>query len=422
MVLAAVLLIAGCATAPAPHEAQTSPGAAQSSDDPDAKFRAFLAQCRASYADVDARIQKAGVHDDEYFAVPGFPYIRTDRLMSSYRTEVSGDLNTLGTWMLQLRENDSIARDIELTNLGMPKYERADLLNTLRTCAVWLSFDELADPPTLAKLIEAARISDAPAQPAAPHDSAPAARSHTPLIQWRAASPPADVNLPSGFATAARDELGRVGLLMDQWPALAARHAPQLLIETAGDGDRVGAPILTEAGPSVDVSRPVVYYLPSYARIHDRTLVQLNYFIWFSPRPGALDGMIWRVTLGEDGKPLVYDHARADGAGHAWLRDRRHAVLRLRSGSHVVDLAADAQRRAPSQRYELRPYEDLMTLDAPGGGTRSLFGPDGTGRDGATRQWGHHAISATQYFDDPRLIEQSLNLESGHGKATQGSH
>src|SRR5581483_11457151 len=134
------LLLASCA-----HPAPPVP---QAPADPDTKFRAFLAQCRQQYADVDARIASAGVHDDEFFAVPGFPYVRTDRLMSAYRNEVSGDLNTRGTWMLQLRENDSIARDIELTNLGMPKFERADLLNTLRTCAVWLSFDELADPAT----------------------------------------------------------------------------------------------------------------------------------------------------------------------------------------------------------------------------------------------------------------------------------
>ncbi|HZP13485.1 MAG TPA: hypothetical protein VFB36_13780 [Nevskiaceae bacterium] len=391
------LLLASCA-----HPAPPVP---QAPADPDTKFRAFLAQCRQQYADVDARIASAGVHDDEFFAVPGFPYIRTDRLMSSYRNEVSGDLNTLGTWMLQLRENDSIARDIELTNLGMPKFERADLLNTLRTCAVWLSFDELADPATLAKLVDAAKIADAPAPAIAQSNVQAAPPSHAKSVLWQASPAPTDVHLPRGFADAARDELGRVGLLMDQWPALAAQHAPKLLIATAGEGDRIGAPILTAQGPSVDASRPVVYYLPSYARVGQRTLVQLNYFVWFSARPGALDGLIWRVTLAEDGKPLGYDYVRADGHDYARVVAQHEVAAALRSGSHTVERVIEAGHGS-AKRYELRPYEDLMTLDTPGGGTRSLFGPDGIGRDGVTRQWGHHAISATRYFDDPRLLEQ----------------
>src|SRR2546421_13061680 len=90
----AVFLLYACAT----------PKPAADSASGDEKFQKFLQQCRTRYVEVDAQIQKAGVHDAAYYSVPGFPYVRTDRLMSSYRGEVSGDINTLGTWMLQLRE------------------------------------------------------------------------------------------------------------------------------------------------------------------------------------------------------------------------------------------------------------------------------------------------------------------------------
>ena len=466
----AVVALAACAT---PKPATESAGAPAQGEG-DEKFQKFLHQCRDSYADVDARIAKAGVHDATYYQVPGFPYVRTDRLMSSYRGEVSGDINTLGTWMLQLRENDSIARDIELANMGMPKYERADLLNSLRTCAVWLTFAELADPPTLARLIDAVQIPEPPA-PAEQKTvvqelsarrakilaefSGPLPRPSVPLTNWQVKQPPPDPNLPHGFSQVARDELGRIGLLMNQWPELAAQNAPQLLIETGGDYDRLGTPILTAGGPSVDTSKPVVYYLPSYARVGSRTLVQINYIFWFSARPpgregdleaGALDGRIWRVTLGDDGKALAYDTIRASGFDHLWFPDRSLApradvadaepplvpqtqipqggvALRLQSATHDLRrlIRSKDTQVAETRRYELRPYEDLMTLPAPSGGTRSLFDPSGVvpgserpanplyraagvAQAGAMRQWGNHetALLGRRYFDDPRLIEE----------------
>ena len=461
----AAIALAACA---APEPAAEHAGG-------DEKFQKFLHQCRGSYADVDTRIAKAGVHDAVYYSVPGFPYVRTDRLMSSYRSEVSGDINTLGTWMLQLRENDSIARDIELANMGMPKYERAALLNDLRTCAVWLTFAELADPPTLSRLIDAVQIPE-PAAPAQPETTVARAlserrakilaefsgplprRGSQPLTLWQVKAPPDDPNLPHGFSQVARDELGRIGLLMNQWPELAAQNAPRLLIETGGDYDRVGAPMLTTGGPSVDTSKPVVYYLPSYARVGSRTLVQINYIFWFSARPsqgsddpdaGALDGRIWRVTLDDDGKVLAYDTISASGFDHLWFPNRRFTpradaaaaepplvpqaripqsdvVVRLQSATHDVRrLMRGKDASAETRSYELRPYEDLMTLPAPGGGTRSLFDPSGivpgserpanplyraagVAQAGAMRQWGNHetALLGRRYFDDPRLIEE----------------
>lgn len=425
--VAAVTMIAACAT-PAP--------VVPPADTADQKFAKYLQQCREQYADVDARIEKAGVHDAEYFPVSGFPYVRVDRLMSSYRHEVAGDVNTLGTWMLQLREYDSIARDIELTNLGMPKYERADLLNTLRTCAVWLSFVETADPPTLEKLIDAADV-PAPPEEIADHPAADRAAFRDPpppaksAVRWAVAPTDDKLDLRKLLQQASRDELGRVGLLMNQWPLLAAQHAPKLLLDDTED-DRLGAPILTDGGARVDAARAVVYYLPSYARVDGRTLIQINYFIWLGTR--TLDGRVWRVTLDDNGDPLMYDTISAAGSDQLWFprggvharTDRAGAVLipqalprgefavRLRPRTHEVIRLLPA-RNAKVRRYELRPYEDLMTLAAPGGATRSLFGADAriAGSERGLRQWTHQPVSAKRYFDDPHLIEDYFVLGGG---------
>lgn len=437
----------------------------------DDKFAAFLSKCRSQYAETDERIDHAGVRDAGYYRIPGFPYLRTDRLMSSYRDALI-DLNTLGTWMLQLRENDSIARDIELTNLGMPKYERAALLNDLRVCAVWLSYADLDDAPTKQRLLEAARVPDEYADGAPKQNktlrevvssrrAAVVAEFSRPLnpvantVLWHIEHPADEASLPHGFSDVARDELGRVGLLMNVWPELAAKHAPQILLETESDHDALGTPVIGARGPAIDTGKAVVYYLPGYARVNGRTLVQLEYFVWFPTASGELDGLIWRVTLDERGEPLLYDTIRGSGFDPLWfpaqaLKSRKSAeresllipqvrmpvapfALRLQSASHVPQrlIAIEASGTPQSRSYELRPYEDLLTLPMPEGGTRSLFDADGivlgteptdshqyeamgVKHAGALRQWGRHAISLQSrlHFDDPRLIESLFDISA----------
>jgi hypothetical protein len=442
-------------------------------DDED-KFAAFLRQCRAQYAEVDARIDKAGVRDAGYYRIPGFPYLRTDRLLSSYRNELK-DIDTLGAWMLQLREYDGIARDVELANMGMSKYDRSALLNDLRVCAVWLSYAELDDAATKQRLLEAAPVADdyakgAPRESRALQATADARRRaivadfarpldrDAPTVLWQVARPADLTEIPKGFSGVLHDELGRVGLLMNVWSELAAKHAPRILIETRVDADALGTPVLRSKKAGIDTATPIVHYLPSYARVNGRTLVQIDYFIWLpaangetrQPEDAAVDGLIWRVTLDEDGEPLLYDTVRASGFDPLWfparpLKVRRDAgpdpalmpqaqipsglfALRLQSGTHTLQRLVPVESQS-GRSYELRLYEDLLTLPAPGGGTRSLFDPAGVipGTEpadsklyraagiphaGAVRQWGRHPISLQQrrYFDDPHLIEALFEL------------
>jgi hypothetical protein len=444
---------------------------AQAPDDQSERnYQAYLAHCRASYEASNARIAASGRHDAEYVPVAGFPYLRTDRLMSSYREELAGNLDKLGTWMLQLREYDSIARDIEFTNMGLSKADRAPILNDLRTCAVWLSDAEAGDAPTFARLVAAARIPDAVISSPLPQAvrDAEAARQAQIKARFAAALPPpdphramlwklgteaVDATVPLNLQKAQKDELGRVGLVMSQWPALAETLAPQLLM--ASTSDRPGAPVLTAAGPTIDRKRATIYYLPSYARVGDRMLIQISYFVWFAGSNGkGLDGLIWRVTVDEQARPILYETIRANGFDHLWFpkdgivaRSQNDPLLmqvpqtapssgpfavRLSNGVHDVQrlIASDALQSVRSGKLELRPYEDLMTLAAPGGGTRSLFGADGlvTGirqpgyavyeqagitAPGALRRWGDHRSSplGALYFDDPMLLRQSFVID-----------
>ena len=199
--------------------------------------------------------------------------------------------------------------------------------------------------------------------------------------------------------------------------------------------------------------------------------MQLNYLAWFPARPkqgsfdllgGALDGVIWRVTLGPDGRPLVYDSIHACGCYHLFFpttrlavkpgpppRDIRESVevptrgpdlapgqrlnIWLTNTSHYIQALSTVNGSEPmpvqTRFYAMEPAARLRLLDHPGGGTRSMYGPDGIvagterlerlllwpmgiASPGAMRQWGTHATAfvGRRHFDDPWLFDRAFRL------------
>ena len=77
---------------------------------------------------------------------------------------------------------------------------------------------------------------------------------------------------------------------------------------------------------------PTVYTRFSHTRFDEKILLQINYMAWFPERPrqgvvdllgGALDAVIWRVTLGRDGRPLIYDTIHGCGCYHLFFPSAR---------------------------------------------------------------------------------------------------
>lgn len=422
-----------------------------------AKLAAQLKACRTSFAEIDARIDKAGVRDAGYHQIEGFPYLRSDRLMASFREEVS-DPDTFSTWILQLRDNESFSRDIELRNLGLPNQERAGLLSDLRLCSVWLALNEMENGEMRERMIKAVPVPPSPMTAAAApvqNDAQIKAEFSQdlsklavpgPLTLWEALTPGADEEAPPTFDRLSHDELGRSGMTGQWWASLAEAYAPRWLIETSGPQDRPGAPIWIETKDQgtrlgINLDQPTVYYQASYMRFGGRSLIQFTYCMFFqSVEPDAtpLDGMVWRVTLDPNGKPLVYDSVRMDGSDHLWFpaqslparakpKDSQAPalvpqvvpaqpwVVRLKSVDHRPRrLVAMAPGAAGTMKYALKPYEDLQTLDLPNGGTRSLFDPAGklagARKPNAPLQLGVMPASpdGKQYFDDPYLIDTAF--------------
>lgn len=257
---------------------------------------------------------------------------------------------------------------------------------------------------------------------------------------------------------------------------LAETFAPVFLVDVASDADRPGHPVFGEDGlPTVDPERPVAFVRLSHARLQGTPVLQLSYTIWFAERPrtgavdllgGRLDGLIWRVTFDRDGRPFVYDTIHPCGCYHLFfpaagterqevaqdqVGDLREAptvprsaperapgeqmAIRVQASSHYLSGlagASDLDRSLPEVGYRLVIPEvadaPLRAMPLPGGGSRSLYGPDGLvpgserlerlvlwpmgiSSPGAMRQWGHHATAfvGRRHFDDPRLFDQAFS-------------
>lgn len=437
-----------------------------------------LTECRARYLELDGAARDAGVH-----IIPGFPYLRSNRFLASFRNEVK-DGAPFKAWVERLRQLDLEAREVELRNLGEPA--ALTVWQQLQRCGKEWAAHDLADAARRALLRERAAVPDDYSltrrvlgfypvavpflkigingyQDEVREDYAlplNALDTPGPLMLWKpdASTTVAPKQLARWLA-AEKDALGIPELSDAQWRQLAASHAPSWWIETGGDFDRPGAPVLRDGEPALNLYRPVTYFMPSYTRFGGKVLAQLVYVVWFSERPrdglvdsysGALDGLVWRVTLDTDGRPLLYDTIHPCGCYHYFFnakplklkpQDRfwqepvlfpqqpapaQPFAVRIQSRTHFVRrLAPLKQARGETRQYSLAPYRDLLTLPIGAGATRSLFSDDGivwgterferfwlwpTGvvSPGAMRQAGRQATAfvGRRHFDDADLLDK----------------
>lgn len=464
VVLAVALAAAGCATLP--------PVIPEAAD------------CRANYLGIDERVERAGVRNGGAHRIEGFPYLRSDRFLASFVGEAR-EGPAFDAWVLRLRQLDLAARASELRNLGWD--DPSEEPRHLDQCGGDWAARDLADPARRAQLRERVAvpddysmlrrtlgvypvaavfldmgIRDFNAQVLADYEAPHAAlESAGTLILWQPSQ--SAVGAPHG-RDRPRDALGIPLLAEQDWQALADAHAPHWLIETAGDHDLPGAPVL-DARPAVDPARPVTYFQPAFTRFGSRVLVQLVYTIWFAERPksgfmdpygGALDGIVWRVTLDEHGAPLLYDTIHACGCYHYYyvpeaqpLRRKSSAgsawqepvlfpqaapaapfAIRVQSGTHFVRrlVPLGEVNVARVALYAQAPYDELLSLEDRDG-RRSLFREDGIAdgterlerlflwpagieSPGAMRQWGRHPTSfvGRSHFDEPRMLERLFEM------------
>lgn len=459
--------------------------------------RSDVQQCAAWFIGLDNAVDRAAVRDAEVHRIPGYPYLRVNRFLASFRDRVKSDPSAFFDWERHLRELDARSRSYELSNLtsasviALGVADRTAATSVTDHCATILATLDLDSPAGRETLIERAEV---------PDDYADWKRAIGlyPLVRWPflkfahgwedqatgmfqvaslgtvetgrliryepATRPLATAKVAELLSRVKQDALGIPLLGPRDRAALFAAFAPVFEIETNGEYDRPG-PLQWAGGgtPVIDVSRPTVYQRLAFTRYGESTLVQLVYSVWFSERPktglvdpvaGALDGLMFRVTLDPSGHPLVYDSIHNCGCYHMFFPTPRVTIIphpdesvewafiprqapaidlpdrllvRITSGDHYLShIRIDPGGQG--MPYSLVDDHELRTLPIAGG-TRSAFGPDGIvpGTDraerfvtwtlglddaGAMRGWGHHATALVgrRQFDDADLIEQRFAI------------
>jgi hypothetical protein len=319
--------------------------------------------CRALFERVDAEVRLARVRDGAAAPIDGFPWLRTSRVLASFREEAVAP-DQFDAWIAHLAALDEEGRGYEFKNLGADARRRlhADWQEAagrhglepvpptaIATCRQLLNDRLRTDRKARRKLRAAALVPDdyvlwqrvlglyplasiiARSRILVLHaelgerfvDGVP----DSALTVHHAVPSPGIRRSPAAVArTLPRDALGIP--LPDEAAraALMGAHAPLWAIETLREADLPGA-LVFEPGsgllrPVVDVDEPLEYRWLSWTRFAGNVLLQLNYALWFPERPpaaridiaaGHLDSVIWRVTLDVDGGVLAYDSIHSCG-------------------------------------------------------------------------------------------------------------
>lgn len=448
---------------------------------------------------LDRVVRQAGVRDAEAIPVQDHPYLRVDRFLGSFKaqfgTPASRSSPAFAAWVDRMARLADSARHLEIANLpahaiaDLEAGTRAAVLDRTDECAAALQKSVMARPETRAALVEVVRSPDEYADWVRVLGLYPLTAFPVGLgfDRWKTENlgsfavdprslpfdgarrvygpgkpiPKLDAAQVAGMIEAASDNpLGIpepapevVALLVDQF-------APVWVVDTAGEADRPGSVGWVDRTLTVDPVAVRVYTRMSHTRAGAGVLLQISYLIWFPARPasssmdllaGAFDGILWRVTLGTDGVPLLYDSIHACGCYHLFfpvppLTAKRaenpvdlteyalapmagpvpapgqRVFIRLATGSHYIrgihtdtagnwsdyDLVSDhALRSLPMSADERQSmFGPDGLVDGSERGERFLLWPMGIQSPGAMRQWGTHATAfvGRRHFDDPWMI------------------
>lgn len=461
--LLTLVLLAGCAS----RQYDSLPAVAVETD-----------TCTNTFEQWQEQVEGGNHFDAQTWSPAGFPYLRVNRLLASFPVDELSVPQRRG-WLERAHELAVTAWHFEAASLGG---NARNLLPELQHCGQAAIAELLESDSRWQQLQDASTVPDSYSTSSRVLGGYPAV---APVVRWRAGvvmgelmdefgeyqfehpfhvyepePVSADMDVAALLRRAsARSQLGIPDFRSVERKELLQHYAPAWVVETAGSSDLPGRPGRGQNGDIQFRPEPAVFSQVAYTRLNGQVLPQLVYTLWFPRRPaegafdivaGELDGFVWRVTLGENGRPLIYDSMHPCGCYHTWVlapggleprgetgfweeplwiagtapETDQGVVLYLASGTHYLMGVATKrpEDEAETRRYSMEPYGHLRGPSFAGGrlfnregmiaGTERLeryfLWPTGVPSPGAMRQWGHHATAfvGTRHFDDPGLLKR----------------
>ncbi len=320
-------------------------------------------ECQSFLSVLDDRVDRSGVRDAATYPVPGFPYLRANRFLSSMK----GKIDIQGgreQWTLWMRKLDLEAREKEIGNLPEDIVSsfssrpgtgptRAELYDRVKSCSDRLFEHDKVRPDFYETLIPLADVPDEysftmRAIGLYPLVAVPVAiltdRSRKKIRSWYEASledlpaegrlssftpaktlPLSREEVRSSLDTSKKNPLGVPIPDESDGKKIVEHFAPVFVQDVAAPYDRIGRMMWNRDCPDVDQEKPTVYYYFSHAFLKGSPVLQINYVIWFSERAGErapgiehghLDGLTLRVSLDEQGRPFMVDVVNDCGCYH----------------------------------------------------------------------------------------------------------
>ncbi len=378
-VLLAILLTA-CAIIPAPARSPHIGG------------RDAIGGCADFFATLDGRASEHQALDAGAFRVEGYPYLRTDRFLASFREAVA-DKAAFTAWVDRMQALDQEARRHEIANLPAgtgpaadPENAEPELNARIVSCGnlmkaadfqdaeSWMALGKKSIVPdeylTLPRVLGLYPVTSLFVSNGVRNWHAEARKTFSidPPAGWRAIRyvPERSIEFSDKsqiVAAAKRDILGIPIYSSTDLEALFWMYAPVWEVQAEAEYDRIGAPIWTPGGAlDIDTRQPATYALLSFTRFGKEILTQLNYIIWFPARPkehaldiygGMLDGVNYRVTLDKNGKPLLYETIHNCGCYYS-----AHPTERLRVRAKIDYAEPPLILKSP----DLTPSDERMIV------------------------------------------------------------
>lgn len=303
---------------------------------------------------LDQKVEDAGVRNASSIPVHRFPYLRTNRFLTTLGKNLE-EASEQKQWVQLMQDRDLEARQKEISTLpdsaihsfgseGNDHQDREGLYTQAESCSNELLNHDIRSPDFFNVLSKRVKFPDEYSLLRRtiglyPLFSIPVAvvtaRSREKSRDWFKTDlnslpvegslvsfvPPEEIiisqeEIEEILKNGVKNPLKIPLLDEDQERKLIAHFAPVFVQDVVGPFDQIGGIVWKNDKVALDPAVPIVYYYTSHSLLKGEPVLQINYVIWYSETGGKntpwlergyLDGLTIRVSLGTHGKPFMLE-------------------------------------------------------------------------------------------------------------------